>query len=1008
MLTANDFSLIRSQLSLMGCDYDNLPLASSYYLLCQYLCHDYNVESNTIREALSSREIDVFQQKLHFSKVFTSEDFSELLAFYQILSQLKLDINPIAFYDFLWPYLVHDKSRFSRLCSNDPLRQSIALHVIILISLQYDTTSIPNELEFEDFTTWYDSIHSFFPDYSSSEELASLFENLWRTCFFTKMSSPVIASVKNRRAIKNFLDHCKNTGISPEAYLSDYHKIRNEAPGFKNFTVHLSAASDDPHFESYDKKTVQLLVGLRSEPPTFLLHFLHYTDSAGRNLDDFEFESSFFVNELMSLQDSFTSLLILCPSPSFIRDFCSKGTLRNHATFLIDDDLACSLLRTEFPDTLFCTLHQLLEKPQLFDAVAVFTHLAHELPFDGIYHMLKEDASILALIPQTHLTHKKYIRTLYEHNVHINRLVAIPGDLTRTVPKKKALVYAKKRSNTAVPPPVQLFFAKSFPGKLIYIPNAGITFDASVLFQGRTLIQLNNEFARNIHSEKGKIGRASSVYPFSKEIRIHYTLMPNRADKYSAQVCYRAILNKDGKKSTRGKALTSRTEKGFRFNTEAEVMSAIEAYPLRSDVYHHITMDLWRTHQFCKTPYTLKTVWYRCLGYLDKDINYKHSVAVSLFCSPNNEAVSNLILDQCTDETFQNTLSECTREQLSQIDLILAVAGKNHLIKVNPREKIQTIVDKIDEKKPALSTVLSRLGKGAFTWEEESRIVSYLLQTDADKGVPRCVVNSQYLGVAIRLCTGMSVREIAALQWKNIVAKDEPDFWQFLVMQHINDEGKPITNAFYNTKRAHRKIPCPEFLRQLLSLRKTYLLKTFRLSEKRIQNHPIILKDEYPASGLKGFTPQFCTARKLSAPCKQSLTAAMIPANIINLTERDATFEIDLNASLGDIFRFNFRLRAKHICALTSGELCYISGIKAKRTYDEHYADYSSTLSQASIYFALNEWTDRYLPFVNVDTPNIYSTVIQATSADTDIYLRLTNMYAMSCFGSFLPEQEEL
>ena len=1000
MLTANDFSTIRTQLSLMDCDFDDLHLISSYYLVCQYL-HTHDISSTDVAgatEALFSQEFYIFRQNLQLPSEFTTEIIPALLGFRQLLSQLELVSNPIAFYNFLWPYFVHDYSAFS-LFGNDYLCQAITLHVILTIALQYDVSSIPSELEIDDLNPWLNSIRPYLPETFDPD---MMFENLWRACFYTELRAPYI---KSRPAIKNYLDYCAKANLSPLTHLCDYEKIRNDANKFKSFRLHLIDAERDPYFDSYDKEFVRILVGLRSEPPTFLLHAFHYTAPTDSNVDDFGFEASFFENELFPILTSSVSRLILFPTPSFIYRFCSKYTRDILTTVLINDEYECSLLRSEFPDVQFYTPAQLTQSPKTFDSVVAFTHRAQNPLFTQICHMIDDNAPILALVPQTHFTHKEYIRTLYKSNIYINRIIALPAYLTQSSPKKKALVYDQKKNSMAVPPPVQLFFASANTAKLIRVHNKEITFDSSALFQGQTLIQLNNDFSLATKADITGADRVASIHHFSKEIRIHYTPFSNRANKYSAQVCYRSSLNKNGKESTRGKALTPRTEKGFRFTTKAEVMEAIEVYPLRPEVHPIIMKDVLDTYQLCKKPLTLKTIWFCCLGNLQFSVIYKHSAVVSLFCSPGNKAISDLVPDKCTAIELLSALGEDEKAMLVQINLILSVAAENNLIKSNPLKNSSVMAQyKLN---PTLRKVRHTLSKSAFTPTEELNIVNHFLQTDTKTGLPICLVNSQYLAIAIRLFTGMNVREIAALQWKHFVINTDPSFGQFLIMQHINDEGQPISNAQYSNKKAHRKIPCPEFLSQLISMRTAYITTTFGYSEDNIKEHPIILKDEYPATKRKGFSPQFCTAKKLSAHCKSALSAAAIPSNIVRLMEKDTIIEVDLNASLGDIYHSNFRTRANHTCSLTEGELCYITGIKALRTYDEHYADYSSILSQLSIRYALDIWIDRYLPLIDARTKELQSNDIRIKSTNSDVYLKLSNLYGMSFSVRNLPGQEE-
>lgn len=243
----------------------------------------------------------------------------------------------------------------------------------------------------------------------------------------------------------------------------------------------------------------------------------------------------------------------------------------------------------------------------------------------------------------------------------------------------------------------------------------------------------------------------------------------------------------------------------------------------------------------------------------------------------------------------------------------------------------------------------------------------------------------------------MSVREICALQWKHFQHIETCDFYQFLIMQLITDSNQPVSIAHYSSKKQHRKVPCVDILSRLIILRLKYIVDTYGYTLEDIKNHPMILSAEYPIRKDKHFNPQYCSTKKISSISKTALTIAGITPNIVHLMNYGSEIEVDLNASLGDLFRSNFRVQSNHTCELTEGELCYVLGIKASRTYDEHYADYSTALSQASIRYALDMWADKYIPLLDSLPKSISSNIIRITSESSEMSIRLSNQYGMDC-----------
>lgn len=964
MLSAENCETITGHLSRNGICPDDLISASGYYLLGLYSLQ--NIEDclsfQNIVRSLTSPKCDSFFKNfgltsLDTDDVLSSHSSQNLFLFCEALVELGLDNDPYAFYDYLWPYLVCDGGTISKYCSDDPFTIACALHIAITANLQkYDIPS--------------NTVESYFiySQYEKAFQMIALtdddFSYIWDACFFTELAEPY----QNwKRPAFTDLFHILPKALSPDqiqSVLSDYEKVYFDAKLKANssFKKHLANALSDPHYEGHSEEYIKSLVGLRLERPSDVIHCFQYRTKGYQTHDDFSIETSLLIHELYSFGWNAQNILIVNPTPAFVYSYSRSACAQYSTTFLVQSN-ACTLLEAQFPSFHFINNSACLAQ---FDRVVFLAHDISPEKLDLCCHQFHPNAHILAYLPQTYFTSKTFIHDLSTKSIHISRIVSIPSNIPDTSkPKKKALVYAQVRQ-LATPAQVQLFTLQVH-SNLLEIPKNAIAFGEEELNQCRTLIQLHNDLNASMDAPK-KAKSSVRMHQFSKEIAVHYTFFKDRYNSCSAQAYFRAILRPEQKQRKQGDRLTQPTEKGLRAKTEAEVLERLEQFPLREENYSLVAEDVLDAYQSRTDQLSLKTIWFCCLNALQTTLNYNHEIAVKLFCSSDSKAISDLIPAKCNENDFLALIDPDSKKLWIQLNLILSIAKQNHLISFNPIKNAAPIIRlKVTSELQALRSALSR---SSFTWAEERKVVTYLCQPDSASGLPLCVADSHYLAVAIRLFTGLNVREIGALQWKHFVDVPELGYCQLLVMQHLNNNDQPISNASYASQKAHRKFPCPAFLSTLLQSRRQYILSSTRYSAEEILDHPIILSAEYPAKKGKSYIPDYCRRRTINSVSKSVLAIAAIPKNIVTLMEHDSEFDIDINAYLGDIFNSNFRSRAVQIGFLTEGELCYIVGIKASRTFDNHYADYSHPLSQQMISQALNSWASLYYSCISLSIPS--------------------------------------
>lgn len=733
--------------------------------------------------------------------------------------------------------------------------------------------------------------------------------------------------------------------------------------GIKKVPIEGGLSTDETLFEKAAWK-------IKDELPSDVIRSAFYPPS--RNVS--AFECGFLFENFAQIISPDTQVLVVNPSPDFILKCQTdhRFSLKN-THFAVPDETIASLYNGQFTTSAFCAFSQISSLRKM-DRILI---MWRDCPIDCAEELLSsmsicsDSAEIIATFPAKLFdSQSQKIETCLAHNgCYLRELILLPTAITtRTINRKKALVHISKSSFTSVKSDILLSLAMvdetAIPQKLWFSKELRRVSYDDFYFSNRTLLS-NYEHAGQtaVASETTHRNRAECYY-FSKEIHILYTVQADRKNRYAAKAYYCASL-RDGEHRQQGKRLTKNIEKGLRAQTKSDILSRMEYVPFDQRVDAAIVGDILEVYASTRDSLSLKTVWFCCRGTLLKSLQYDENVAKDFFCGE-SQTLSNLIPAVAWESDFIHGMEQrfgCASDQISlkhwkQLDMILGVAIQEHFIRYNPLSSfVRSLSSAATD---AQREVRNALVKKTFTLEEEEKIIAFLCAetrtTFGTRLAKRYETESVYLAGAIRLFTGMAVREVCGLTWGDLLYAQELNAYRFAITKFITPEGETVTTPTQKNWKLFRMIPIPTILASMLISRKQYLMQACKLTEAKLKTFPIVLQKE-PAMKITDVPVSFCKPRYLAEKCRKLISVAEIPEQILILPDEERQIETDIFKYQGDIFQSNFRYRANHICKLTRGEISYILGIEPPDTFSRHYCDYTNDFIQLGMAQKLQRWT---------------------------------------------------
>ncbi len=928
-------------------------------------------------------------------------------AFFSLCSDLVsagMDKNCWLFFEFFTPFLVADWDRLVSIFPKGHHDKLACVLYLILKSTNDSQLSFP-EIDASTIESFYDAKSEL---YDSLEITKDIFAGCWQAVYYNHMPElKGTVSPKLVDTIRFYRQH-KVSGLQLVANYCQYNKHRTQIEDAFNpwveFQQAIKGKVNAAEGISIAESTFNMVEEIRNEKPSDVIRAALYPFPAlfGRRSDlrvrsnyDGKFECSFFLRQFEALAQNASQILIVNPGPDFLLAWSQKA--KKYACkccVAVPNIYVAAAYRMEFKGLQFCIFSDIADYEKRFDLIAVVSPFtAEEFSIGTMLSSGKDNANFIALLPQTFISAPKdnVCTVLRDHSFLPSKIIAIAPSATATKPGKKMLLFAGRNADPNAPIPVFFTQCDESASNLI-VEKEYIQVSQQQLIKPTTLVKLRNAFEKaKIDPDSVKHRNRPSVYQFSNEISLFYTVHRDKYDVYVGEAYYRGKTSP--KNANDGQAWNSpATQKGLRCKDRESVIGKMESIPYSDAIYPYIVGDMLDHYGDRLVGCSLKTIWFCCRNRLLARRDYRDEIARKILFSPEKNTLSALCPSNAGDEDYRNAMQSVLPEgsialvkYWQQLNIIMRAAEESGFIDTNP---IPALLPEISNRaSKELRNLRNMLTKKTLTFEEEARILAYVREESEAVYGPRKALrfedDSTLLLGPIHLFTGMSTREACALTWDDFETIPGLNAHRLLVYKFLSDEGSVI---YHSEGTACRKVPVAPLLADMLNSRKTYLKAMCGFTEAELQHLPIIMPNNKKTAAMFS-KPPFCKYDVAIRVCRSLIEKANIPTQELVLPgDGDKEIVVDMNKYQGDIFYSNFKHRANHTCSFNRGELSYVVGNKAPDTFSQHYCDYTNDLVQYGMVQKLNRWSHAHEAGVQntVQSTSELSTFTRNTSVHSD------------------------
>lgn len=780
---------------------------------------------------------------------------------------------------------------------------------------------------------------------------------------FTTKEIPHIKFGMNKR-INDAIGKYRNFRIPMSSFLKDFLAVKSKGDqlalaenpwaylhkGIEGYEIESGVSVDETAFCFYAMK-------LKNDLPSDVIHAAFYNNQY-RN--DSDFEVGYLLPIFIQSISSKDNVLLINPSPSMICAFEELDCTQGDKMYAVPDDTVANLYHMQFPNSHFYPFSQ-LDSIRNVDVALITNRDQKNSESASLLSFLSgcnPNARIMGLIPNSWFDTAKngnYLM-LEQHGLSISQALLVDAKATCSTPRKKMLTVIEKGDN-----PTFSLFRSSYNEKtrVFTVDDHFERIEANqYLKTNKTLTACWKDTIASKEGLSQPIYNKPEEYQFSKEISLHYRIYSDRKNKFAGVAYYREI--KELQPKVWGKIVSPYIEKGLRSDTKEGVICALDNIIFNDKVYPFVRSDI-ETKLIGITPITLKTLWLYCWSFIADSSQYDHEFMCRFF---QDAQAANIIPQARSGETILESLSltlsvnveDIPYKYVNQVNYLLKSALDHNLIPFNPLDSY--MADYTRRASERLQDVRNALVK-KHLWDKEEQSIFTALTVKQDSSRLLCVEKSLLLGTAIRLFTGMSIREVSALTWEDFREIGSTQDYQFLITKFVDQNGKQISHTEKQNWKRFRIIPSARVLTTLLLARKQYLLAS-GIDKDYILSCPIVMGEERISDMKSSRKIGCCKPQVISKSCNELIKHANIPENTIVLPDSKSDLVTDFNRYHGDIFQTNFRDKANHSAFMTIGEINYILGIDAPDTFSRHYCDYTNDYIQLGMIQKLSRWTIGY------------------------------------------------
>ncbi len=902
-------------------------------------------------------------------------DSPAIFSFCSTLVSAGMDKDCRPFFETFAPFLVTD---WNKLLSEFPKghREKLA-YVLYLILRSTKASQLPvAEIDKSTMESFYEENKELYNSFEISKET---FTECWQAVYHVLM--PALQGTVSSNLVNTirFYRQHKVSGLKLLANYCQFNQHRTLLDEAFNpwleFQLTVKGKQNSAGGIGITETAFDRIENIKNERPSDVIRAALYpfpklfgkrSDFNVKSKYDGRFECSFFLRQFELLARNASQILIVNPGPDFLLAWSEKiEKYRCKCYVAVPNIYVASAYRMEFKNLQFCIFSDVANYAKRFDLIAIASPFTEE-EFD-IGTMLSagnDQANFIALLPQTFISasDNNICTLLRDQGFLPGKIIAIASNATVTQPRKKMLLFAGRSIDLNAPIPI--FFTQcDKDGTKLIVEKEYIQATQQQLKKPTTLVKLREAFEKaKIDPDSVKHRKRPSVYQFSNEISVYYTVHRDRYGVYVGEAYYRGNTRPE---STKNRQVwnSPATQKGLRCKDRESVIGKIESVPFLDSIYPYIVGDMLDHYGDGLVGCSLKTIWFCCRNRLLARRDYRDEIARNILFSLEKNALSALFPSSANDEDYRDAMqsvipdgSIAVVKYWQQLNIIMRVAEESNYVQANP---IPALLPEISNRaSKELRNLRNMLTKKTFTFEEEARILAYVREkSDADFG-PRKALrfedDSTLLLGPIHLFTGMSTREACALTWDDFETIPGLKAYRLLIYKFLSDEGTVIYHA---DGTACRKVPVAPILADMLNSRKTYLQLACGFTEAELQYLPIIMPNNKKTRAALS-KPPYCKYDAAIRVCRSLVEKADIPTQELVLPgDGDKEIVVDMNKYQGDILYSNFKHRANHTCSFNRGELSYVVGNKAPDTFSQHYCDYTNDLVQYGMVQKLNRWS---------------------------------------------------
>lgn len=339
----------------------------------------------------------------------------------------------------------------------------------------------------------------------------------------------------------------------------------------------------------------------------------------------------------------------------------------------------------------------------------------------------------------------------------------------------------------------------------------------------------------------------------------------------------------------------------------------------------------------------LKTLWYLFPdlenSYSAKDYRVLERLALSEI---GHIRIADISPEIC-EELFPVYFPEDTKDDLFHKLKILSIALDRAVgFAYCEKNLLRPFVQDSRKRDKLFNQVRNALTKKHFTEAEFLQAYNIATQKFNDGQI-------EYIGVIIRLLTGLESNVVCALKWKDIMPIADYSFSKIIVVRQVTNDGKDAKG--FDSPEDYLCFPCTILMQRFLDLLQAKL-KLALPDWANFAELPIVTTHEALMSNRSRYSA--FPPRDLEQLSRELISCVGIPAHIVEIPDNEkGTKETNLNHYGGDFFRENFRYWALNKAKLTIDEVLYLIGNKPETTFGMFYCDYLNDASQLMLYVKL-------------------------------------------------------